>query len=475
MLDKGDSSKPRSFMDLDSWRNRNNLSQEELNTKVNEYLSIGDYFKPRSLLDMTNGKKPSRIQTFPEKFKYHGNLNLTSTPMSFFPEDELIIYLKDKLYSLSTSPDKTFNKQKINFLGQTYYATEFDSFLNLERDYIEKNKKEIEKFKKSYINKLPEENTLIKDQYDFLERTLKNSDSLDSLVKNYFFPITKGIDIEKIISDNKKNENFERKIDVNKIREMQFNHSVSYFNNLLPDKNSPFLITNRELYCISNELKFVEEISSCGRKYKKTISKKIKEKIKNNVDSYFEGILQNDRRLQNLNEKIHTATYNPHRDFGADRISEKEYVLFKNVSEYGVEWNGKFYLFPPLKVGAGLTKTFSGYKIDKRAFVYKNPYYKHPYIQGEKGEERREICTAGRLNLIHSQIGLKSTSSQDKAYLMKSVKKLLGIFEEILKAGHNSNHDPVDTIQKSSRLISRTEAENYKRRGVEFFKKTDGN
>lgn len=471
--------KVRSFMDLDSWRNRNNLSQEKLNTKVNEHLSIGEKEnssnRPRSFLDITNGKRPPRIQTFPEKFKYQRNLNLTSTPISFFPEDELIIYLKDKLYSLSTSPDKTLNKQKINFLGQTYYATEFDSFLNLEKDYIEKNKEEIEKFKKSYINKLSEENTLIKDQYDFLERTLKNSDSLDSLVKNYFFPITKGIDIEKIISDNKKNENFERKIDVNKIRELQFNHSVSYFNNLFSDKNSPFLITNKELYCISNELKFVEEISNCERKYKKFISEKIKEKIKNNVDSYFKGILQNDKRLQNLNEKIHTATYNPHRDFGTERISETEYVLFKNVGEYGVEWDGKFYLFPPLKVGAGLTKTSSGYKIDKRAFVYKNPYYKHPYIQGGKGGERREICTAGRLNLIHSQIELNSTSSKDKAYLMKSVKKLLGIFEEILKAGHNSNHIPMDTIQKSSRLISRTEAENYKRRRVEFFKKTYGN
>lgn len=466
--------KSRSFKDLDSWKQRNT----------------------------DNRKKSPGSRVVPKKDGgYKHNLNLIPTPISLFPEDELIVYFNDKIYFLEKPLGNKSNSvtntggivhidskiytlsssscrnshPTINVEGISYPLINAEFLLDLERNYLKENHDEIESFRRDYIRRLAKENSGIRERYDSLMKSLKENDSLESLVKNYFFPITKGIDLEKVISENKKNEKIGRNINIDKIRNIRFNHSVSYLHHLIPDrnKNMHLLITGGKLYCVSNELEFVEEISECEIKYKKFISEKIKEIIKGDVDSYFGNLSQDSEDLQNLKKKINIATSCPNKDFGTERISEREYVLFKNVGEYGVEWNENYYLFPSLKVGIGLTKTSSGYKIDEKAFVYKNPSYKHPYIMGTKGSERREICTAGRLNLIHSQIGFNSKSSEDKAYLMKSAKKLLGIFEGILREGHNSPHKPFDTIQESARLISGTEAEYYKRRGVVFFPKTD--
>lgn len=493
--------KVRSFMDLDSWRNRNNLSQEKLNTKVNEHLSIGkkenSSNRPRSFLDITNGKRPPRIQTFPEKFKYQRNLNLTSTPISFFPEDELIVYLNDRIYHLGVFDNKDPSKTDdvvyingkvsrlgsspnnefsiINIEGINYSLISSESFLDLEKEFLNKNKKEINLFGVNYMKILARENTIIQEKYNSLEKSLKEGDSLSLLVKNYFFPITKRVDLEKIIAENKKKEILKKEIDINKIKDIQFSHNTSFFHSLIPNKELPILITGGICYYISGDLKFIGKVYTHETNYKKFISEKIKEKVRNHVNSYFEDLSQKSEGLKNLSEQIHLATSSPRKDFGAERISETEYVLFKNVGEYGVEWDGKFYLFPPLKIGIGLTKTSRGYEIGERAFVYKNPYYKHPYVSGKKGSERREICTAGRLNTIHSQIGLSSTSSRDKAYLMRSAKRLLENFEGILKTGHDSDHIPVDTIKESSKLLTPSEAKYHKSKEVEFFPKTYGN
>jgi hypothetical protein len=54
-------------------------------------------------------------------------------------------------------------------------------------------------------------------------------------------------------------------------------------------------------------------------------------------------------------------------------------------------------------------------------------------------------------------------------------KALLIRFENIIKRGHNSTHNPIDSIPESAELISRREAERYIREGISFFQKTYGN
>lgn len=473
--------KPKNYLDM--------LEKDDsffrTNTKPRSYINI---LRERVVED--SGQDRTRAK--PQK----ASLNLSATVISSFPHDELIIYLNDKLYFLSSLPVSQKNPSEINIrgvvnldgkiypfgssldnnsiihiAGSNHLLKGYESFLGLEKRFLSRNKKEIDSFKADYIKRLARENSILKEKYSSLERLLKNDDSLDALVRNYFYPITKGIDIEKIISENKKGEAFNKEADITKIREIQFDHNHSFFYSLISDKNIPLLITGGECYCITPELKFLERTDTMESKYKKFISENIKKKIRNSVNSYFEDLAVKDKKLMDLNDKIDSATSRPPKDFGADRISEDEYVLYKNTGEYGVEWNGQFYLFSPVKIGISLIKSSNGYKIDESAFVYKDPYYKHPYIQGIKGQERRVICSAGRLDLICSQIGLDSTPSKDKAHLMKSAKYLLNRFENIIKRGHNSDHHPFDSLYDSAKTISPAEVEYYKRRGVEFFRK----
>lgn len=426
-------------------------------------------------MDLPNYSKKKPNPTKNTKIK---NLDLTPTPILHLPKDEIIFYFKDRLYFLTTPYDKISNEEEINILGKNYGLIDSESFLDLEKDYLEENKKNINSFKVNYLKRLIEKGDLIKKEYNFLEKSLKEDDSLDSVVQNYFFPITKGTNIEKIISDNKREERFEKEINMDKIRNTDFTHNTSFFKDLFLKYYgySSFLVTDNKCYKISNKMNFMETTKELERKYKEFVREKIKRKTKKNINSYIEELLQKDEHLENLRERISSVTFKPHKDFGADRISENEYILFKNIGRYGVEWKGDFYLFSPIKVGVGLTKTFSGYKIDEKGFAYKNPYYKHPYIQGEKGRKRREICTAGKINKIHSQINFGSKANKEgKAELMKSAKRLLERFEDILKRGHNSNHEPIDTIQESAQLISKREAEKLKIIGIEFFPKKYGN
>lgn len=429
--------------------------------------------RPQSFLDITDRGNPSDYH----KADFRDldiELNLSPTLLSFLPEDELIVYWRG-LYHLSSVSKG--DSQKISIGGTVYSMVKSEFFLDLEKDYLKRNQKEIERFKEEYIKRLAQENAVIKEKYDSLKSSLKDGNSLDSLVKNYFFPITKNMDLEEIISENESRENAKRKIDTSQIQEIQFNHLIPFFESLLPDGDMPLLITGGKCYSLSPDPVFVKNLRTLEKKYKESISEKIKNKIRSSVNFYLNKLVSEDRDFNDLNEKIHSATSGPRKDFGADRISDDEYVLFKEIGEYGVEVERDFYLFPPLKVGVTLVKTSRGYNISEDAFAYESPQYKHPYIQGEVGWERRKICNGGTLNRIQSEIDFisHSNSNRDKAHLMRSAKALLLRFENILVAGHNSPHYPFDTIRESARLLSGTEVQTYQNRGVMFFRKVDGN
>jgi hypothetical protein len=452
------------------------LNNKPYFTKENPVESFVDLLK-RQRIDLEHkAAKPREI-----------SLNLSPTPLSYFPEEELIIFLNDRLYYLSIS-SATQNLSKISMGGTVnlkgvvyclnpsledstgYSLICSESFVDLEREFFIRNKKEIDSFKQSYIEQLAQEDFTLGERYDSLAKSL-NDDSLDSLIKNYFFPITKGIDLEKIISENKKRELFEKRFDVNKIKDIHFGYKTSFFQEILANKDAPLLITGGEFYSLSPKISFLDNTRNMEKKYKHLILRKIKENIKSNVSDYFRDLSEKDQGLKELSNGISHATSGAHKDFGAERISEYEYVLFKNTGQYGVEWKGEFYLFPSAKVGVSVVKNSNGFQIDESAFVYQDPDYKHPYVYLD-GTERQRICTAGRLSIIHRQIGLDSTSSRDKTKLMTSAKRLLESFDGILKAGHNSDHVPQTSIPESARLISRSEAEYYKKRGVVFFPKT---
>lgn len=402
------------------------------------------------------------------------NLDLSRTPISNFPRDEFILFAKDKLYFL-TKDHVPESGKKINIVGKDYGLIESESFLDLEKDYLKENKKGIDSFKSEYLKEVSEGNKIIKEKYNDLERSLRQEGSVSSLVRNYFFPITKGIDIEKIIEEDKKREENEKKIDIDKIKGIDLSQEPSYLRSFLQEKGSPpFLFAKGKCYQVSDSrFKVIHKIGDLEKKYKGFLKNKIKNKIRKSLDSYVNWLVEKD--MSDLKEKVSSATSKPDSRFGADKISENEYVLFKKIGDYGVEWDGHFYLFPPVKVGICLIKTPWGYKIDEGVFVYNNPYYKHPFITGDKGDERREICTAGELGKIHKNINFVSSGGKkEKASLMKSAKSALDYFEDILKRGHNTTHRPMDSIPESAKQISKKEAEKLNQRGVEFFKKKYG-
>ncbi len=420
----------------------------------------------RSFLDLTESGNPRQV--YRTDFG-SSSLNLSSTPISLFPEEELIVYWKGLCHLSSNLPDS--RSQKISLGNLVYSLIKEESFLDIERDYLGRNRQEIDRFRDRYLRRLASENSVVKERYDVLRKSV-NEDSLDSLVKNYFFSVTRNIDIEKIILDNEVREKAERKIDASQIPNIEFNHRIPLLDALMPEEDIPVFITGKKCYSLSPELRFLESVKSLERRYKEYIADRIKDKIKKSVEIYFKRSLDN-RSIDELDKKVRAARASPGDGFGVRRISDNEYVLFKEVGEYGVEWNDKFYLFPPLKVGINLVKTSAGYRISNSAFAFESPYYKHPYIQGSKGRERRSICSAGTLDRIHSEIEFISASenNSEKAHLMKSAKALLLRFENILVAGHNSSHDPFDTIQNSAQILSDSEVRYYQRRGVMFFKK----
>jgi hypothetical protein len=476
-------------------------SREEVQSETKDY---NHFFGQKSNPNYSEffGTKDSRDRTDSLKSSTSSisTLKLSPTPISDFPKDEIILYLKDRLYYLSALElaglsDKgisELNLGGITFVGGKKYNlpdsslddvsiinTESGSFLvlgsefflDLEMDYLRRNEGNIESLRKAYINELAKEDEAVRSKFSSLEKSLMENDSLDSLVRNYFFPMTQGVDIGKIISENKTKEILEKKVDISKIRNVKFDHKVSYFSKIIAT-DMPLLITDGKIFALSSEMEVLWDIASFEKKYKKLILKDIEERTKKNVDSYFSDSFSL-RDLENLRDRISYMTSEPKEGFEAERkVDGSEYILIKNIGRYGVKWKGSFYLFPSLKIGISLAKDGNGFRISDRAFAYKNPEYKHPFIEIGEESERRGICTANKSKTIRDFIGMSTDSSTNKAYLMRSAIGLLMEFEGIIKEGFNSLHLPYDSIFDSATPLTESQAESYKRRGVLFFPKT---
>lgn len=419
-----------------------------------------------SFLELTNKGVPLK-----KKYINRKKRQLTPSIISFFPNDELIATNKGKLYFLSSEE----GPMKIKFKGNQFSLIESESLFDLEQDYFKDNKDFIEDMKKSYLNKIKSKNDSMKDISSKFESSFQKENSIDLMVKNYFFPATKNIDIKEIIDNVEKYQDLNKKLEAGRPKDVNLNFKPSLLEFYLSRKSNslPIIFTNNKAFFFDSRLTFLDGIHSLDKDYKKFLKAKVGERIKNSFDEYLKETINKDMSVINTKKQLESIVGSPHRDFGADKISNNEYILFKKVKEYGVEYENSFYIFPQTLVGVALSKNSSGYKLGDRGFLYKNPNYAHPYAEGAKGNDKRSICTAGNHGAILKQIDFSGSSKEGNAKLMKSAVRLIGRFENILKRGHNSSHLPAhgDSLEKSARKISEFEATRLRKGGMEFFKK----
>ena len=300
---------------------------------------------------------------------------------------------------------------------------------------------------------------------------LFSEDSLDSLVENSFFPLTRGENPDKAEGYIKLRERITNVQHHEQIPDIQFNHTVPFLEEVLLPESRPVLITGRKVYSLGPKLKFLGDLEKFENAYKELLSKKLRVKINNEALPHLTNAVYESVSLEL--EKEAKSEQHLSSGFDAEKVSENEYVLVREIGEYGVEWKGEFYLFPPTRIGLEFTKTDKRYNIGSMAFMYKKPEYKHPYLQGRYGEDKRVICTANMLNLIHSKINFVSSSDgpENITALMKSAINLLYRFERIITSGFNSEHTPFYSIEDSARLLAPNEVQECKSRGVKFYKK----
>ena len=420
----------------------------------------------KSFLEVTDRGRP-----LTRSLKIGQSKTLSPTIFSFLPKDELILINKGKLYFLSFK--ETSLKAKLS--GMEFFFIESESLLEIEQDYLKSNSKYI----KAIFDSITQE---IKSRESVSERIVKNFESsfqgkvsLDSIIKNYFYPATKRINVKEILKNVEKFEHLQKESSLKSLKDINLMFEPSLIETYLNQKygKRPLLYTGGKISPLDNQKHLLEDLNKLNRDYKTFLSNKIKNLIEKDFENLLDNAINKNSSILKTKNQLESIVSSPHPSFGADKISDNEYILFKKVESYGVEYGGSFYLFPPTKVGLGISMNGNGCHIQDRGFIYDDPSYAHPYVEGAKGKKRRSICTAGNHSKILNKLSFEENAGLKTINAMNSAIGLLDSFENILKRGHNSGHIPAhgDSVEKSAKKLSRHEAERLKKKEVEFFLK----
>jgi len=422
-----------------------------------------------------------------------GRLELSNTLFdSLTLNGEIFLYSNNKLYTLGSPAGENEEGSFLSYKGKAFRLEESESLLRLESDFLDRNRDNIRKFQKESLDKLSKQYNKLRDRILSLKEALDDKFSIEEFIADYIFALYH----KRKISNSSEyddidllGEIFSERTEVEEISFSRMKKSVleKLVNDVSGDKKKRLgglIILCGNVYgffpigAVSrlrkrkqislNEAFYIDSLERFNEKYKEKLRGEIKNRVKRSFSSELLKIKEGEERIRILNKRKKRNIKSKEGDMGFSRISDNEYLIYRELPRYIIKKNGGYYLFPEVKIGTRLILNGEKISFDTDGRV-ETTGYNHLFVYpsgricyGESNYKQKRI-----LGIEQSKYRLINLNKKRFAI---DILKVLDFTESILTKGYAKKTIPVIPLKDfSSRKISERRARELSRNGIKIY------
>lgn len=489
-------------------------TNEETKSRVRAIRNTGKIEMNSDETEKTDKARTMQLLEFQRRGKKRLEFDIKSRPSlegtileSFDVTEDFFIFYSDRLYTHGyVVKDCDGNDRgKIIYNRTEILLEESEDFARIEQMFFEKNKNNIENFKERVLDELLERYNRSEKAISDLRESIERRFSLPDFILNEIFTLynrrkSKALsnrskidmmlnekkDFKKTIPDTLNIDSFSDnkscflkliEDESSSIKKGKINGVIGFFGHVYGFYSKDVPIIN--LDSLSESLVHLGTFKEFNKRYKKYLSDKVEEKVKELFSERICFLKRNEAKVDLVRKMSNiSARKKEDGEIGFEKISEGEYTVYKKLPRFIMKKNGNYYMFPKAKIATVIYANESALKVKVPGFICES-YYKHPFTRSNGG---------GRTNLCHGSLdwdvfgihavnhGWQRFSDLKKNNFAGQVLTVLDGLEKILTMGCTGNFVPYTHITPDNfgdEHISKEKAYKLIRSGIKLYDNDD--